>query len=54
MAPYDKLVDEVDKEDVVKEAACLTQIEILREKFAEASQNKDSCSKVMITLRSSN
>jgi hypothetical protein len=45
MAPYDKLVDEVEKEDAVKEAACLTQIEILREKFAEASQNKDSCNK---------
>ncbi len=29
----------------MKEAACLTQIEILREKFAEASQNKDSCNK---------
>ncbi len=43
MAPYNKLVDEVEKEDAVKEAACLTQIEILREKFAEASRNKDSC-----------
>ncbi len=28
MAPYDKLVDKVEKEDAVKEAACLTQIEI--------------------------
>ncbi len=45
MAPYDKQVDEVEKEDAVKEAACLTRIEILQEKFAEASQNKDSCNK---------
>jgi hypothetical protein len=45
MAPYNKLVDKAEKEDAVKEAACLTQIEILREKFAEASQNKDSRNK---------
>ncbi len=45
MAPYNKLVDKVEKEDAVKEAAHLTRIEILREKFAEASQNKDSCNK---------
>ena len=37
MAPYNKLVDEEEKEDAVKEAAHLTQIEILWEKFAEAS-----------------
>ncbi len=45
MAPYNKLVDEEEKEDAVKEAAHLTQIEILWEKFAEASWNKDSCNK---------
>ncbi len=45
MAPYNKLVDKVEKEDAVKEAACLTRIEILREKFAEASRNKDSRNK---------
>jgi hypothetical protein len=45
MAPYDKLVDKVEKEDAVKEAARLTRIEILQEKFAEASQNKDSRNK---------
>jgi hypothetical protein len=37
MAPYDKLVDNVEKEDKEKEAACLTRVKILREKFAEAS-----------------
>ncbi len=41
MALYDKLVDNVDKEDKEKEAAHLTQVEILREKFAEASLNKN-------------
>jgi hypothetical protein len=45
MAPYNKLVDEVEKEDAVKEAARLTRDEILREKFAEASRNKDSHNK---------
>ncbi len=41
MAPYDKLVDDVEKDDKEKEAACLTQVKILREKFAEASRNKN-------------
>jgi hypothetical protein len=45
MALYNKLVDKVEKDDVVKEAACMTQIEILQEKFTDASQNKDSCNK---------
>jgi hypothetical protein len=41
MAPYKKLVDDVEKEDKEKEAARLTQVEILQEKFAEASQKKN-------------
>ncbi len=41
MAPYDKLVDDVEKEDKEKEAARLTRTKILREKFVEASQNKN-------------
>ncbi len=41
MAPYDKLVDDVEKEDKEKEAARLTRIKILREKFVEASRNKN-------------
>ncbi len=41
MAPYNKLVDDVEKEDKEKEAARLTRVKILREKFAEASQNKN-------------
>jgi hypothetical protein len=45
MAPYNKLVDEVEKDDAVKEAACMTRIEILWEKFAEASQKKDNRNK---------
>jgi hypothetical protein len=45
MALYDKLVEEVAKEDAAKEAARLTQIEILQEKFAKASQNKNSRNK---------
>ncbi len=41
MAPYNKLMDDVGKEDKEKEAARLTQVEIFREKFAEASRNKN-------------
>ncbi len=37
MAPYDKLVEDVEKEDKEKEAARLTRVKILQEKFAEAS-----------------
>ncbi len=37
MALYNKLVDDVEKEDKEKEAARLTRSKILREKFAEAS-----------------
>ncbi len=41
MALYDKLVDDVEKEDKEKEAARLTRSKILREKFMEASRNKN-------------
>jgi hypothetical protein len=41
MAQYDKLMDNVEKEDKEKEAACLTRVKILQEKFAEASRNKN-------------
>jgi hypothetical protein len=41
MALYNKLVDDVEKEDKEMEAACLTRVKILQEKFAEASQNKN-------------
>ncbi len=42
MAPYDKLMDEVDQDDTAKEMACLARIQILREKFAKDSREKGS------------
>jgi hypothetical protein len=42
MAPYDKLMDEVEQDDTAKEMACLARIQILREKFAKDSREKGS------------
>jgi hypothetical protein len=42
MAPYNKLMDEVEQDDTAKEMACLARIQILREKFAKDSREKGS------------